>query len=127
VRYAVLSDIHANLPALERVLAEIEKRGADGYLCLGDTVGYGGAPNECCDIVRNLGALVIRGNHDQAAAEPGKEEWFTEAARACILWTREVLTPANRDFLLGLEPSADVEGAHRVGQIIRYRRCRHCS
>jgi len=112
MRYAVLSDIHSNLPALERVLTECSRLGAEHYLICGDIVGYGAEPNECCDLIRELPASVVRGNHDDVAVHPGGEEWFTAAARACILWTREVLNDENREFLEGLRPSLQLDGAH---------------
>ncbi|MHB8996251.1 MAG: metallophosphoesterase family protein [Armatimonadota bacterium] len=112
MKYAILSDIHSNLPALTRVLAECEQLAISDFLITGDIVGYGAEPNECCELVRGLRATVIRGNHDEAAIRPGKEEWFTAAAKACILWTREVLTPDNLEFLEQLRPSYHLEGAH---------------
>lgn len=112
MKYAILSDIHSNLPALTRVLDECERLDVDSFLVTGDVVGYGAQPNECCALVRGLNAVVIRGNHDEAAIKPGKEEWFTSAARACILWTRDVLTADNREFLEELRPTHQLEGAH---------------
>lgn len=112
MKYAILSDIHSNLPALRRVLDECERLDVDSFLITGDIVGYGAQPNECCDTIRDLNAVVIRGNHDEAAIRPGKEEWFTSAARACIVWTREVLTAENREFLEELRPTHQLEGAH---------------
>ncbi len=112
MRYAILSDIHGNLPALEAVLRRLEREAVDGFLCLGDTVGYGPFPNECCELVRDLEPQIVRGNHDEAAVTEGAEEWFTPAARECILWTREQLTGENVEFLLSLHPFVDVEGAH---------------
>ena len=112
MRYAVLSDIHGNLTALETTLRRLERESIDGFLCLGDTVGYGPSPNECCELIRSLDPIIVRGNHDHAAVTPGIERWFTPAARACILWTREQLTQQNRDFLLGLEPLGEAQGAH---------------
>jgi predicted phosphodiesterase len=104
MRYGIISDIHANLPALETVLHHLEGLRIDAYCCLGDVVGYGSSPNECCDLVTRLGAVVLRGNHDEAAITPGKEMWFTNAARVCILWTRRVLTDDSRAFLMSLDP-----------------------
>lgn len=112
LRYAILSDVHSNLAALEKVLAEVKALGVDSVLCAGDVVGYGPQPNECCEALRELDAQVVRGNHDQAAFTPGKEDWFTTGARTCILWTREVLTPENLEFLQNLRPSLQVAGAH---------------
>ena len=107
MRYAVLSDIHSNLVALEAVLADLADASIDRYLCLGDIVGYGARPNQCCDVMRELGAICVRGNHDEAAVDTSKAEWFTAPARACILWTSEQLRPDNRE-LLGALPSVRV-------------------
>ena len=111
MRYGIISDIHSNLSALEEVLTVARQRGVEDYLCLGDIVGYGASPNECCEIVRGLPATVICGNHDVAAIQPGREIWFTPAARAYTLWTREILTDDNRAFLESLSPRAQVAGA----------------
>ena len=107
MRYAVLSDIHSNLIALRAVLAELADAEIDRYLCLGDIVGYGARPNQCCDLVRELDAVCVRGNHDEAAVDPAKAEWFTAPARACILWTREQLRADNLQFLREL-PSREI-------------------
>lgn len=112
LRYAIISDVHSNLPALEAVLKRLQGQSIDRYLCLGDTVGYGAFPNECCEMIRGLDPIIVRGNHDYAAVAPGQEEWFTPAARACILWTREQLEPANREFLAALEPYVNLDNAH---------------
>jgi diadenosine tetraphosphatase ApaH/serine/threonine PP2A family protein phosphatase len=105
-----LSDIHSNLSALRECLRVAADSNVNRYICLGDIVGYGASPNECCELVRALPGQFIRGNHDEAAIQPGKEMWFTPAARACITWTREVLTDANRDFLESLPPEDHVDG-----------------
>lgn len=102
MRYAVLSDIHSNLIALQAVLAELADAEIDRYLCLGDIVGYGARPNQCCDLIRELDAVSVRGNHDEAAVNPEKAEWFTAPARACILWTRKQLREDNLEFLANL-------------------------
>lgn len=112
MKYAIVSDIHANMPALERVLEECDRLGISHFLVTGDIVGYGAQPNECCELIRQLECTIIRGNHDEAAVKPGKEEWFTPAARACILWTREELTDENKEFLLQLRPTHQMAGAH---------------
>src|SRR5271157_5523404 len=67
LRYGIISDIHSNLEALTAVIAEIDAMEVDALLCLGDIVGYGPSPNECCDLLRARGALAIAGNHDEAA------------------------------------------------------------
>jgi diadenosine tetraphosphatase ApaH/serine/threonine PP2A family protein phosphatase len=108
MKYGIVSDIHGNLVALQAVLADMPP--VDALLCSGDIVGYGPRPNECCDIARERFAACIRGNHDRAVIEPGGEEWFNEAARAAILWTREALSTAGREFLSGLADSAVFDG-----------------
>ena len=109
MRYAIISDIHGNLPALQRVLEQLAEANIDRYLCLGDIVGYGAQPNECCEAVQNLDAICIRGNHEQGFLQPGLEQWFNAAARACLVWTREQLTEQNRAFLETLAESAQVD------------------
>jgi len=108
VLYGIVSDIHANLSALEAVLRRLSDAGVRKHLCLGDTVGYGASPNECCARLRELDCAFVRGNHDEAAVFEGREEGFTPAARKCILWTREALTADNREFLAGLPTTAVV-------------------
>lgn len=110
MRWAILSDIHSNVVALEAVLSDLEGARIDRYLCLGDIVGYGARPNQCCDIIRELGAISICGNHDEAAVDLARAEWFTAPARACIAWTAEQLRADNREFLRGLPPLRVVEG-----------------
>ncbi len=110
MRYGIISDIHGNLPALQQVLTALAPERIDQYLCLGDIVGYGASPNECCQTIRELEALCIRGNHDEAAVRPGKEDWFNPEARACLLWTRQQLTQENSQWVASLEPTAQVKG-----------------
>jgi diadenosine tetraphosphatase ApaH/serine/threonine PP2A family protein phosphatase len=112
VRIAVISDVHANLYALETVLGEIDRDPPDEIWCLGDTVGYGSRPNECCDLVRARCSLVLVGNHDLVAlgsAGVGAEDFNPEAA-AALRWTTEQLTAESREFLSSLEPQAAREG-----------------
>jgi predicted phosphodiesterase len=110
VKLAIVSDVHANLPALQAVLADIaEVSGVHRVLCLGDAVGYGASPNECCELLREVKATSVRGNHDRTAIEQGREEWFTPQARACILWTREKLEERNRRMLASLPEVREVE------------------
>jgi len=96
--YLILSDLHANLEALEAVLADAAGQ-YDGVLCLGDVVGYGADPNAVVDWIREHARITVRGNHDRAAAGCDPMETFNPAARAAIQWTRSLLTRANREFL----------------------------
>src|SRR5438132_997962 len=107
MRYAVLSDVHGNLEALEAVLRDTRRGRLDACLCLGDTVGYGPDPNECAARIRALGGPVIAGNHDLAAAGVLDPSAFTPLARAAIEWTRDVLTQEPRAWLASLPARLD--------------------
>lgn len=98
VAYLVLSDIHANLEALEAVLADANGL-YDNILCLGDVVGYGADPNAACEWVRANAAAVVRGNHDKAACGLEDLRYFNPVARTSAIWTREELTEGNLDWL----------------------------
>jgi predicted phosphodiesterase len=103
MRYLVISDIHANLEALEAVLAAGDAAQCERVLLLGDLVGYGADPNPVIDRVRALpDVVVIRGNHDKVAAGVESMEGFNHMARLAISWTAAALTPANKQYLAGL-------------------------
>jgi predicted phosphodiesterase len=94
VKRAILSDIHANLEALEAVLADVAQEGVDSIYCLGDIVGYGPNPRECIDRVLSFDQSIL-GNHDQGALyDP---EGFSSGAERAIFWTREQLEMPNGD------------------------------
>ena len=100
MRYLVLSDIHANLEALDAVLAAVPAGAYDHALVLGDLVGYGAEPNAVIDRIRELKPLaVIRGNHDKAACGLDDGENFNQVARFAAAWTQQHLTPGNREYL----------------------------
>ena len=105
MRLALLSDIHANLPALEAVLAAVADTGVEQSWCLGDVVGYGAQPDECATLVRERCDVCLVGNHDLAALDALDISTFSPAAAAAVRWTRERMTPATRDFLAGLDPA----------------------
>lgn len=103
MRYLVLSDIHANLEALEAVLVAAKALTYDHVLVLGDLVGYGADPNGVIERVRELKPhALIRGNHDKVGSGLESPEGFNAVAKNAIRWTYEALTPANRDWLAGL-------------------------
>lgn len=103
MRYLVLSDIHANLEALEAVLDAARAMPYDKVLVLGDLVGYGADPNAVVDRIRGLEPhAVIRGNHDKVGAGLEPSDAFNTVARAAIRWTYEALSDDNRDWLADL-------------------------
>ena len=105
MRYLVLSDIHANIDALESVLADAARHGDAPILLLGDLVGYGAEPNAVIDRLRELPiAASIRGNHDRVACGLDEPENFNTVARASALATARTLTARNRQYLRDLPP-----------------------
>ncbi len=119
MRHLILSDIHANLTALDASL-EAAKGRWDKAVCLGDVVGYGPDPNEVIDRVRSLDAITIRGNHDKAGSGLADAEDFNPVARAVALWTRAQLRTENKEWLeklpvgpLSIDGFSIVHGAFR--------------
>jgi predicted phosphodiesterase len=103
MRYLVLSDIHANLEALETCLADAQVHGYDQTLVLGDLVGYGPNPNEVIARIQSLNPVaMIRGNHDKVACGLEQPEGFNAVARRAAIWTLEMLKPDNRTWLAAL-------------------------
>jgi diadenosine tetraphosphatase ApaH/serine/threonine PP2A family protein phosphatase len=103
VKFAVFSDVHANLEALDAVLAHAERERVAFFLCLGDVIGYGANPNECVDRVRALSPSVcLRGNHDAAAIDARERAFFHEVALQGIHYSARHLTPENADYLHSL-------------------------
>ena len=119
MRYAVISDVHGNLEALEGVLADIEKR-FEGrpppVLFLGDAVGYGPNPNECVSLIKETTSVRLAGNHDRAVLGLTDIEYFNEYARAAILWTQGVLSDESKNTLrpLPVETRLREEGLYLV-------------
>lgn len=98
MRYLILTDIHANIEALNAVVNHA-KGSYDQILHLGDLVGYGPDPNAVVDWCRAHGGTFIRGNHDKACVGGADLQWFNPIAREAVEWTVSVLTAENRDFL----------------------------
>ncbi len=105
LRLAIISDIHANLPALEAVLADVEGASVDELWCLGDVVGYGAQPDDCAALVAERCELCLVGNHDLAVLGELDISAFSPAAAAAVRWTRDVAKPTTLEFLRGLEPA----------------------
>jgi diadenosine tetraphosphatase ApaH/serine/threonine PP2A family protein phosphatase len=104
VRVAVLTDIHANLPALEAVLEAIEEAGLERSWCLGDLVGYGAQPDDCTRLVSERCELSLVGNHDLAVTGEIDIDVFSASAAAAFEWTRENCERSTISFLKGLKP-----------------------
>jgi diadenosine tetraphosphatase ApaH/serine/threonine PP2A family protein phosphatase len=103
MRYLVLTDIHANLEALETCLGEAGERRYEQTLVLGDLVGYGADPNAVIARVQGLQpAAIVRGNHDKVACGLEQAEGFNSVAKSAARWTLDVLTPSNREWLAAL-------------------------
>jgi len=111
MRVAVISDIHANWHALAAVLAAIDDEAVDAVWCLGDVVGYGPRPNECCAIVAARADLCLVGNHDLACLGRVDLSDFNPDAAAASRWTQTALTAKSRAFLETLPSSATTEQA----------------
>jgi predicted phosphodiesterase len=108
MRALIISDIHANLIALEAVIAEAGD--LDAVWCLGDLVGYGPNPNECIALVRSLpNLLCIIGNHDAASLEKIDIDAFNPEARLAIQWTQNALNESSRAFLKGLPEKIELD------------------
>lgn len=102
MRYAIVSDIHSNLEALESVINEIKTQSIEQIYCCGDLVGYYSNPNECITLLRDVGAKCILGNHDVAALGDKDYQHFWSVARNAIDWTRKNLSKESEIFLRGL-------------------------
>jgi predicted phosphodiesterase len=104
MRYLVLTDIHANLEALEACLDDARDRGFERTLVLGDVVGYGPDPNDVVERVRGLRPVeIVRGNHDKVACGVEQPESFNVVAKSAAMWTLSMLTPEHRTWLAALQ------------------------
>jgi len=115
MRYLVLTDIHANLEALDACLAHATGRGYEQTLVLGDLVGYGADPNAVVERVQALKpAAIVRGNHDKVACGIDQADGFNAVARHAARWTLEQLTPDHREWLAALP-----QGPHDVDELVQ--------
>jgi len=109
MRLGILSDIHANYEALSAVVEAFKREEIDKYYCLGDTVGYGGSPNECADLVREIAKKTILGNHDAAVSGRMDYSYYYEAARHALDAHAACLSPENMQWLKSLPYDAHLE------------------
>lgn len=103
MRFAIFGDIHANLEALEAVLADARSFDVTHFACLGDVVGYNANPSECVELVRQLGCPVVKGNHDEQASEDTDLSTFNSLAAKAIQWTRDNLSEVDKQWLRDLK------------------------
>src|SRR4051812_39616461 len=99
MRFAILSDLHANLEATNAVLADAHKHDCTQFICLGDIVGYNANPRECLEIVQKMGCPVVKGNHDEQASLEESSRDFNALAEMAINWTRNQLALPEKDWL----------------------------
>ncbi|MGB1130737.1 MAG: metallophosphoesterase family protein [Haloferula sp.] len=109
MRIAIFGDIHANLEALEAVLADADEQGCTDYICLGDIVGYNADPAACLERVRELDCPTIKGNHDEDASGQHSLDTMNPVAAAALEWTREQLSEEQRTWLRRLRMVRQIE------------------
>jgi diadenosine tetraphosphatase ApaH/serine/threonine PP2A family protein phosphatase len=103
MRFAIFSDIHANLEAFEAVLADARDNKCTDFVCLGDVVGYNANPHECVERLREMDCPIVKGNHDEQASLLESSRDFNEMAEAAIQWTRDHLTEDDKEWLRALK------------------------
>lgn len=108
MRFAIFSDLHANLEATEAVLADARAKDCTHFACLGDLVGYNANPHECVDLVRQMDCPCVKGNHDEQASLTESSRDFNELAERAINWTRANLTEDDRQWLADLKLTRQV-------------------
>jgi predicted phosphodiesterase len=110
MRYGILADIHGNLHALQAILRTLRTESVDRYLVAGDLVGYGPFPNECVELVRDLNAVCVAGNHDLIVLGRLSDRRCIRVARESLTWTRGVLGEDARAYLEALPLCVKAEG-----------------
>lgn len=110
MKIAILSDIHANAPALDATLGAVARIGVDRIACAGDVVGYNTDADECVGLLQAAGVVCVAGNHDRAVCDLLPEEGFNGAARRAIAWTRRHAHPATLAFLRALPTVTVLDG-----------------
>jgi diadenosine tetraphosphatase ApaH/serine/threonine PP2A family protein phosphatase len=110
MQVAIISDIHGNRHAFEAVLADVRSSSATEIWCLGDVVGYGADPNDCCRLARAQATVCLAGNHDLAVTGDLDLGEFSTGAALAARWTQEVIEDEHREWLRSLSPSGAAEG-----------------
>ncbi len=110
MRFAVFSDIHGNLEALEAFIMDVNDRSIDSYFCLGDVVGYGASPGACLERLGSLpGLKLLMGNHDAAAIWQTSPYQMSSSASKAILWTMEQLSESQSSSIAALKNTVAVD------------------
>jgi len=91
MRYAIFSDIHSNLEALDAVIQAYKKEEIDKYLCVGDVVGYAANPKECIEKIKTLAMITVAGNHDWASVDLFSVNYFNPVAAEAVFWTKQIV------------------------------------
>jgi predicted phosphodiesterase len=99
MNFAIFSDIHANLEALDAILQDAQEHGCTHFVCLGDVVGYNANPHECVARIQEMDCPIVKGNHDEQASLLESSRDFNELAEHAIEWTRENLTEPDKTWL----------------------------
>lgn len=110
MKLALVSDVHANVAALQATLGDIASRGVDRVVCLGDIVGYNTQPAECIALLRRADALCIAGNHDLAVCGRITTKTFSKTAARAVAWTQRHLARDDLNFLAGLPLKTVIRG-----------------
>lgn len=111
---AVFADIHANLEALQAVLADMNSQAISQRVCLGDIVGYAASPAQCLELIRALGCPVVQGNHDEAAATDMALDEMRDVAQSGIEFARQKLSTEQRAYLASLPLTSSSESCQFV-------------
>lgn len=109
MRIALFGDIHANLEALEAVLADAQEQGCTDYICMGDVVGYNADPVACLEKIQTAGWPVVKGNHDDVASNDDTLENMNPVASAALQWTRDKLNDDHKEWLRNLRMVRQIE------------------
>lgn len=109
MKIAIFSDIHANLEALEAVLADTKNQGCTDYVCLGDVVGYNADPVACLNIIRDMGCPIVKGNHDFDSGNDTPLDQMNDLAANSLKWTRQQLSVDQRKWLSRLRMVRQVQ------------------
>src|ERR687891_1391356 len=110
MRVAIASDIHGNRQAFEAVIAAAQEAQVEELWCLGDLVGYGAEPDACVALAEANCAICLAGNHDLAVVDVLSLEDFSRGAALAAEWTKDVISPETREYLLSLSPQGSGEG-----------------